>query len=337
LTPYYKDVKIIQWSRVMKLVEEKIVNDFDIMINKYLVFLVHAQKSSLLQVSDKITIFDKAKKVALEIKANVQKTLDNINEYNIEEKRNYIKEVLLKIEAVIANEINNNKKIKINDDALFLLNNITENLKTDANGIKMSYADISNLYSFKELNTNKEQEEYVDNEIQELKNKLDVNLEEIKKKAFLNILYRKNENPERFYKINSFILEKCKKETIELFVSNVPESETEGLFFIINKKDLTVKRKNQNGLIFYTIKFNDFEEQFNINISGKIHVNDSEEIFTIDETYPNSMRGAVLNAFNIRTIIELFNLLYARAFASEDKSENNNDIDNYLDGKIKND
>ncbi|MDR2651117.1 MAG: hypothetical protein LBC68_02205 [Prevotellaceae bacterium] len=321
----------------MKLLEEKLLNDFDIIINKYLLFLVHAQKSSLLQISDKIAIFDKAKKIASEIKANVQKTLNNINEYNMEEKRIYIKEVLLKIEAVIANEINNNKKIKINDDALFLLNSITENLTVDTNGIKMSYTDISNIYSFKELNSNKEKEEYIDNEIQKLKNKLSTSLEEIKKKAFLNILYRKNENPERFYKINSFILEKCKKEEIKLFVSNVPESGSEGLFFIINKKDLTIKRKNQNGLIFYTIKFNDFEEQFNINISGKIHVNDSEETFAIDETYPNSMRGAVLNAFNIRTIIELFNLLYARVFADKGKPENNNDIDNYLDGKIEND
>jgi hypothetical protein len=49
------------------------------------------------------------------------------------------------------------------------------------------------------------------------------------------------------------------------------------------------------------------------------------------------MRGAVLNAFNIREIIELFNLLYTRFLSWENKPEKNNDIDNYLDGEIEND
>jgi hypothetical protein len=205
------------------------------------------------------------------------------------------------------------------------------------NGIKMSYMDISNMYSYKELNVDREKEEYVDKEMQKIKDKLNVGLEEIKKKTFLKILYRKNENPERFYRINNFILEKCKKEEIKLFLNNMPDDENDGLFFIINKNDLTIRRKNTNGLIVYTIRFKDFEDQFNINITGKISVNDSKETFNIDETYPNSMRGAVLNAFNIREIIEIFNLLYTRFFARKNESENNNDIDNYLDGKIKND
>jgi hypothetical protein len=54
-------------------------------------------------------------------------------------------------------------------------------------------------------------------------------------------------------------------------------------------------------------------------INRKINVNDSEEIFVINEIYPNSMRGAVLNTFNIREILELFNLLYT-GFFSEKKS-----------------
>jgi hypothetical protein len=319
----------------MRFVEEKIVNDFDIMINKYLVFLVHAQRSTLIQISDKIAIFDKAKNISVEIKANVQNILNNVSEYNIEEKRKYIREILLKIETIIINEINSHKKIKINDDALFLSNNIIEHLTTDMNGIKMSYMDISNMYSYKELN--KEKEEYVDKEMQKIKDKLTFGLEEIKKKTFLKMLYRKNENPERFYRINNFILEKCKNEEIKLFLKNMPDDENDGLFFIMDKRDLTIRRKNANGLIVYTIRFNDFEDQFNINITGKICVNDSREIFNIDETYPNSMRGAVLNAFNIREIIELFNLLYTRFFSRKDEPENNNDIDNYLDGKIRND
>jgi hypothetical protein len=100
-----------------------------------------------------------------------------------------------------------------------------------------------------------------------------------------------------------------------------------------------IRRKNSNGLIVYSIGFNDLAEQFNINITGKINVNDSEETFSINETYPNGMRGAVLNTFNIREIIELFNLLYTGFFSIKNKPENDkdSDIDNYLDGKIKND
>jgi hypothetical protein len=326
-----------EWGYSMKFVDEKILNDFDTIINKYLVFLVHAQKSSLIQISDKIVLFDKAKNISSEIKANVQKTLNNVSEYNIEEKRRYIKEILLEIETIIVNEITGNKKVKINDDALFLLNNIIEDLTTDTNGIKMSYMDVSNIYSYKELSPAKEKEKNTEKELQRIKDKLDIGLEEIKKKTFLKLLYRKNENPERFYKVNKFILDKCKKEEIKLFVGSTPENEREGLFFILNKSDLTIRRKNSNGLIFYNIKFNDLEEQFNINISGKINVNKSEEIFNIDETYPNSMRGSVLNAFNIRETIELFNLLYTGFFPGKDPSGHDSDIDAYLDGTIKND
>jgi hypothetical protein len=321
----------------MKFVEEKLLSDFDIVINKYLVFLVHIQKSNLIQMMDKITAFDTAKNISLEIKANVQKTLDNISEYNIEEKRKYINEILIKIETIIINEINNNKKIKINDEALFLLNNIIESLTSETNGIKLSHGDISNIYSYKELNVDKEKEKHIDVEIQKIKDRLNGGLEEIKKKAFLKMLYRKNENPERFYKINLFILDKCKKEDIKLFVSDMPKDSAEGLFFIIDKNDLTIRRKTLNGLIFYTIKFNDFEGQFNIHITGKINVNNAKELFNIDETYPNNMKSSVLNTFNIREIIELFNLLYTRFFSRKNKSEYNHDIDNYLEGKIKND
>ena len=321
----------------MKFLEEKRLTDFDAAINKYLVFLVHAQKSTFLQITDKITIFDRAKNIAAEIRANVQKTLNNVNEYNVEEKRKYIREVLLKIEAIIINEINNCKKVKISDESLFLVNNIIENLMTDANGIKLVPMDISNIYSFKELNRDREKTEYMDAEMQKIKENLNIGLEEIKLKAFLKMLHGKNKNPERFYKINNFILEKCGKEEIQFFVSNMPEDRREGLFFIINRKDLTIRRKTSNGLIVYTVGFNDFEERFTMRITGKITVNNSEEEFSIDEIYPNSMRGAVLNTFNLREIISLFNVLYTGSLAGKDMPKNNSDIDNYLDGKIQND
>jgi hypothetical protein len=237
-------------GEIMKFVEERILNDFDSTINRYLVFLVHVQRSTLIQVSDKLTIFDKAKNISVEIKANVQNILNNISKYNVEEKRKYIEEVLLKIEAIIINEINSHGQVKIYDRALFLLNNITENLMTDVNGIKLSRPDISNMYSYKELNMDREKEEYVDKEMYRIKEKLNVGLEEIKRKAFLEMLYRNNKNPERFHKINNFILEKCRNEEIKLFVSKLPETENEGLFFIIDKRDLTIRRQLSDDTLY---------------------------------------------------------------------------------------
>jgi hypothetical protein len=64
---------------------------------------------------------------------------------------------------------------------------------------------------------------------------------------------------------------------------------------------------------------NDFEDKFNINIQGKIIVNDSQETFNIDETYPQSIRGNILNVYNLQEIIKIFNLLYTEKF-SENKS-----------------
>ena len=117
----------------------------------------------------------------------------------------------------------------------------------------------------------------------------------------------------------------------------MPENRREGFFFIIDKEKLTIRRNKSGGTIDYSIVFNDFGEQFNIRISGKINVKGSEETFSIDETYPNSMTGAVLNTFNIREIIHLFNLFYAVYFSKEDKPPDNPDIDDYLNGNIKND
>ncbi|GHV88071.1 hypothetical protein AGMMS50267_04310 [Spirochaetia bacterium] len=88
----------------MKFVGTNIMNDFDISINQYLFFLVHVQKSSLLQVSKKMGIFDTAKEICSEIKANVLKTLDNIDQFNFEEKKIYIKKILLDIEKDIARD-----------------------------------------------------------------------------------------------------------------------------------------------------------------------------------------------------------------------------------------
>ncbi|MDR1249135.1 MAG: hypothetical protein LBK63_07525 [Treponema sp.] len=318
----------------MKFLDEDIMNGFDMTVNRYLMFLVHAQKSSLIQVLKKIEIFNIAKTISAEIKANIQKTLSNVNEFNFEEKKLYIKKVLLHIEANMENEINN-KQVKINADAMPLFNTVIDTLTTDANGVKLSLMDISNIFSYKELNS--EKDKHTDKELQSMKDKLEVTLEELKNKAFITMLYRENKNPELYYKVNKFILNKCKTENIKLYVSTMPDENHGGLFFMINNNDLTIRRREKNGLINYTIKFTDIKEQFNINITGKILVNNSEDTFIIDETYPTSMRANVLNTYAIRQIIELFNLLYKRYITEDHKPKKSNDIDDYLSGKIKND
>jgi hypothetical protein len=322
----------------MKLVDENIFDDFNIIINRYMVFLVHVQKSSLMQVLNKMEIFNVAQDIASEIKAIVEKTLDNINEYNITEKKIYIKDNLLRIEAKITTEINKKyKEIKISDDTDFLLNNIFETLKIDNNGIKLTAADISNMYFFTGLNSNKEKEEKINKELEKLKDESEKGLRELKLKTFLKILRRKNIRPERFYEVNEFILNKCVSEKIVLILGKSIDDNKEGLYFIVNKKNFEIRRKKQDGLIVYAITISDLDGQFNINIDGKIRVKETEETFNIDEIYPNAMMEAVLNTYNIKKLINIFNLLFEKYYSDDNDPDDNNDIDDYLSGKIKND
>jgi hypothetical protein len=326
----------------MKLVDEKVFDDFDIIVNKYVVFLVHAQKSTLMQVSDKIPLFDTARNIASEIKANVIKTLDNVSEYNIGEKKQDIGKNLLRIRAEIINETGQNRKIKIDADTLFLFNHVRETLKSKSNGIGLTDADLANLYSYKRLNSAKEREEKLDREFAKLKNKMKEDLDELKFKTFKNILRNKNVNPDRFYEINRFILDKSVKEEITPIAAESVNTGKEGFYFIMNRKNMEIRRKRENALIAYTVAITDSGEQFNILIDGKISVytggRSTEETFKINETYPNGMQGAVLNAYNIRKLIEIFNLLFGDFFSDKnDDPEDHPDIDDYLSGKIKND
>ncbi|GHV62377.1 hypothetical protein AGMMS49587_09050 [Spirochaetia bacterium] len=323
----------------MNIVDGKILSDFDVIINKYLVFLVHVQKSSM-QTTDKISIFETAKEIANEVYANVQKTLNNIDKYNIEEKKKYIEKTLLNLEKDIVNELNNKyKNIKVREDALFLLNDIIEKLSTIDNGVGLSNSIIHNLFSYKDLNNEKEKQKHLEEQLIKIEEKMDGYLEDTKMKNFLNMLYRKNENPERFYEVNKLILEKCKTQEIKLIIDNVIEENKMGLFFIINKKNIAIRRKTETSLIECTIIFNDFEDKFNINIQGHIKVNNSKEVFYIDETYPNNMRGSILNTYNLKRIVEIFNELYSKNYTNnkilEDK--NKEEIDNFLSGDIEND
>jgi hypothetical protein len=326
----------------MKLVDEKVFDDFDIIINKYVVFLVHVQKSTLMQVSDKIPLFDAARNIASEIKANVIKTLGNVSEYNIGEKKQDIGKNLLRIRAEIINETGQNRKIKIDADALFLFNHVRETLKSKNNGIGLTDADLANLYSYKRLNSAKEREEKLDREFVKLKNKMKEDLDELKLKTFRNILHNKNVNPDRFYEINRFILDKSVKEEIIPVAAESVNAAKEGFYLIMNRKNMEIRRKRENALIAYTVAITDLGEQFNIFIEGKISVHtggrSTEETFKINETYPNGMQGAVLNAYNIRKLIEIFNLLFGDFFSDRnDDPEDHPDIDDYLSGRIKND
>jgi hypothetical protein len=135
------------------------------------------------------------------------------------------------------------------------------------------------------------------------------------------------------------VLEKCKTQEIKLITDNSIGENKIGLFFILNKKNITIKRITDNSIIEYTIIFTDSEDKFSIKIQGYISVNNSKETFCINETYPNSMRGSVLATYNLKKIIEIFNELYSKNYTSSKSLEDKNkeEIDNYLSGKIEND
>jgi hypothetical protein len=69
---------------------------------------------------------------------------------------------------------------------------------------------------------------------------------------------------------------------------------------------------------------------FFIYIQGYIKINDSREEFYINEKYLNSQFGSVMNAFNLKKIIDLFNEL-----GRDDDAGNSNDPNDFLSGKIK--
>jgi hypothetical protein len=74
---------------------------------------------------------------------------------------------------------------------------------------------------------------------------------------------------------------------------------------------------------------------FLVYIQGYIKINDSREEFYINEKYLNSQFRSVMNAFNLKKIIDLFNELGREE--DDDNSNDNapNDIDDFLSGKIK--
>jgi hypothetical protein len=69
-------------------------------------------------------------------------------------------------------------------------------------------------------------------------------------------------------------------------------------------------------------------------IQGYIKINDAKEEFYINEKYLNSQFGRVMNAYNLKKIIDIFNEL-----GHEDNGNSGggppSDIDNFLAGKIK--
>jgi hypothetical protein len=321
----------------MKIIENTVYSKFETLINRYLVFLVHVQNSTKISNTDKIDIFNKAEELSKEIYSNVQKTNSNQNEYNTEEKKRVILTAVDDISKTILRELEYYKKdVVISDESLFPINDIFRTLSNPDAAFKMPILNIERLYQIKELTKDKEQEERIKVQLKETKDKLENELEKTKLKAFLSLLYRQNNNPELFYKLNHFILNKCETEEI-IFITPMQKIDiTYGLYFIISRSDISIKRVTDNGFIGYTVKFTDFEENFNISIHGSITVNGTKEEFTIDETYPVSMRGKIVNTFNLKRIIEISNELYIKHMNKKDEPVKNSDIDDYLTGRIKN-
>jgi hypothetical protein len=321
----------------MKIIENSVYSKFETIVNRYLIFLVHVQNSSKISNTNKIDIFNKAEELSKEIYSSVQGVNSNQNEYNIAEKKKIALDAISNSSKIILKELEYYKTdVVISDESSFLLNDIIRSLSKSDATFKMSILSIERLYYFKELAKDKKQEEHLNNELAELKNKDRTEFDELKLKAFLDFLQKPNNNPKLFYKVNCFIFGVYEKEEI-IFITPLQKTDIKhGLYFIMNKDDISINRIAGDGFIEYTIRFTDFKENFSIYIFGSITVNGTREEFTINETYPNSMRGNVVNAFNLKGIIEKFNELYIKVMNKKDKPDKNNDIDDYLTGRIKN-
>jgi hypothetical protein len=288
-----------------------------------------------------MSIFNSAEQISSEVYSNISKLMHNVNQYNIEEKSEAAKDFMADTQKNIIREIELYKtEVKIDSEGLFLLKDIIETLSTKNNGMGLSLNSIYNLRAYKKLSDDSK-EKQLENKIKETRKKLNKELYDVKFKAFESLLHGKNNNAKRYFEVNHFIFEKCtsedKPEKIIFRTIYNANDKSYGLYFIMTKEILVIKRITSSSMIEYSIKFVDNSDKFNIKIDGYINVNNAHEDINIDETVPNSMKSSVLNSYNLRGIIELFNELYSQSIDDNKKNgDSGNDIDDFLSGKILN-
>jgi hypothetical protein len=305
-------------------------------VNRLLILLVHVQQSSKVPAGKKLELFGFAVKTADAIYNHTEKFQANNNDYNAEDTRAELFNALKKIITDIEYEYNYYvpKYVTISRPD-FSYYDIRIKLTSRNYDVSLNLNNLNHLFYFKELQKDKTPQVSRDEEKKDIDDK---EMEEIKKKAFLSLLKSKNNlNPERFYQVNKFIIEKLNSEHIT-YVHDPRPGLSDGLVLIELVGEKIIRRcfAQYAGNIEYSIKIIDTgSDYFRIHIQGYIQVNNQKQEFKILEMYPDKMFTNVINGYNLRKLFNRFDGL-----AREEKDRDNpgdpgsGDIDDFLDGRI---
>ena len=322
--------------KIRGIMKYKDLINFEETIMRYLLFLVHVQQSLKIPLMEKIKIFDRMKDISGMLFSNVQSYMVDKNEYNTFDKNEILIHAMDEVVKSIDRDIiHYNKEITLvnNDFSFYKIISTLTDMKYD---VKLTYNNISQLLYFNELTRdeeNKKKKMLREKELENVRNKNEKGLKEIIQKTFLNMLRgNNNKRPLRFFEVNEYILKNYDKKDIT-YVQEQPADSAEGIFFIETRDDRKIILNFTGRKIEYCFRFINSKDTFVIYIQGIIKINDTEEDFYINEQYSNSQFENVINSYNLKRTIELFNDL-GKKENKEETVSSPNDIDNFLSGRI---
>ncbi len=323
----------------------KTLLSLDELVNEFVIFLVYIQQSVSISMHEKISVFNHADLISGEIFAVVQKlSAAKVNKFNTDDVNIYldkhISEIIDNISQVMSFY---RKKTHIRNETLFYLNEIIDTLTERKDTVSLGKDKVRKLFSYKELLKDPKAEE--ETKKLELSNKqiresFNKEFDNIKLKSFRNMIRGVNHsNEEYFYRTNNFVIQNYLNSKIGVITPALKEKVNQGVFFIPNNNNEIGIVIAENSLrIEYGVKIQHIDETVNIFIQGYINHNNSQVDFYIDESYLSKQIEAVLNGYNIKTLIDRYNEVYLDYFkkAKEEDAEemNKKHIDDFLSGKI---
>jgi hypothetical protein len=279
---------------------------FEETITKYLLFLVHIQQSIKISINEKIKLFDYAKDVSNSIYSNIQSYISNKNQYNDYDKNEILIKSFDNIKKEIESDLQNYKRKITIADFYFSYYNIIDTLTETNNTVYLTENNIKQMLSYKDLLKSTEQGKLATKQLESLQKKQEIDFVELRKKTFQDMLHgNKNKKSMRFFEVNEYILNNYKKEDIK-YIHSKTISLKEGLYFIETQDERTITLILDKRIIEYTIQVIDMEDCFIMYIQGYIKINESKDDFYINEKYLNSQFSKVLNAYNLKRLLDLF-------------------------------
>ncbi|GMO42320.1 MAG: hypothetical protein Ta2F_18280 [Termitinemataceae bacterium] len=310
---------------------------FEETVTKYLLFLAHVQQSINLSAKSKIEVFEFAKMVSNSIYSNVKSYISGKNEFNIYDKNHTIIKSFNDIIQEIDKEFKAYKRDITITDSFFSYHKILETLIATSNTIYLTKNDIQHILSFKELYDDAEKEKLNKKQMEDLEKKQNEDFNELRQKTFVNKLHgNMNKNPILFFELTDYILNNFCKDEIK-YIHNPSNIGKHGVYFTETQKERRITCISENRLIELYIQVVDLDNFFLMYIQGSIKVNKSKEEFYINEKYLNKQSGEIVNAYNLKNILYLFNELkiYEIMADKEDTKTSTSDIKNLFSGKIK--